>query len=672
MPGRLHLCLLAAAWIPSILSGQSQETYTHNVEELLYQHETSIIPEELFEYAEENTSLPLDLNHATVEQLEASRLFSPFQLHQLISYRERFGPLYSLFELTALPGFDSSTLQVLETRIMLHAAPDAPAKLTGQHLVMLDVGQKHPKSLAYQQEAEGKGQKAYAGSALFSTLRIRSRFGNHLSMGLTYEKDPGETLFTRGMPQFLSAYLQYQGSAFLKQLVAGTFQLNHGLGLVNGTGFMHNPSSFNVNHRKLSLLRPCASKTEQRFYRGLAGQLGFKRLKLLAWASYTQHDLSPVTLGRDPEETAWWEHQRTTGLHRSPGELAGQHLAGKISGGLQLLYLHREFALGIMTGAERWSLTQRGSTNLGKSFDPAHLQYASLHGSWQADKWQLCGELAAGPSSSFAFQVGAMARFNDFIQGTLLIHQYGKGYKGSQPSSYASGSRVENERGLALHFHLEPGPAFMADVSAEIFQYPFPRTRSLVPSQAYRMTLTVQNPHTGAWQWRIRMVEKAWQDTPDAGSAGIRPIKEYKLNRFDFRLIHTSSKLFSWQSRWFISLLSPSKKPIPGFAALFQAQIQASPHLQGKVQFVLFRVEDWENRIYLHEPAFHYSFSFPCYYGRGQKSTVLLTLKDIKKITLSVKISGIYYYDRMEIGSGVDLVDGNRIWETALQLRLKF
>ena len=168
------------------------------------------------------------------------------------------------------------------------------------------------------------------------------------------------------------------------------------------------------------------------------------------------------------------------------------------------------------------------------------------------------------------------------------------------------------------------------------------------------------------------MVEKAWQSTPHGGSTGVRPLMESRLNRFDFRLIHTSSQHFSWQSRWFISFLSPAQKPIPAFAALFQAKIQASPHLQGRVQFVLFRVEDWENRIYLHEPAFYYSFSFPCYYGMGQKCTFLLTLKDLSKITLSAKLSGIYYHDRMESGSGVDLVNGNRIWETALQLRMKF
>jgi DNA uptake protein ComE-like DNA-binding protein len=674
MPGRFHYCILLAAAISSILSAQSEETGPQRIEELLYQHETSVIPEELFEYFEANTALPLDLNQATIEQLEASRLFSPFQLHQLIRYRERFGPLFSLSELAALPGFDTSSLQMLETRVMLNAGSQASANMHGQHLVMFDVGQKHPKSLAYQQGDEGNEQPAYAGSALFTTFRVRSQCGSHLSGGLTYEKDAGEKLFHRGMPQFLSGYLQYQGNAFLKKLVAGTFQLNHGLGLVNGTGFFHHPSSFEVNHRKLSLLRPYASKTEQRYHRGMACQLAHKHVELLLWGSFTHHDLSPVSLRRDTVETPWWEHQRTTGLHRSPGELAGHHLAGKISSGIQLLYLHRDFALGMMTGAERWFLTRQGLKELGDGFDPVNLQYASLHGTWQMDKWQLCGELAAGksPSFDFAFQWGARAKFNDFIQGTLLIHHYGKGYKGSLPSSYASGSQVQNERGVALHFHLEPGPAMEADVTAEIFQYPFPRYRTLVPTQAYRMTLNLQNPRTGPWQWRVRMVEKSWQSTPSMGNTGARPLKESRLNRFDVRLIHETGKHFSWQSRWIFSFLSPSTEPMPALAALLRVDIRASSQLQASMQFVWFRVEEWEARIYLHEPSFYYSFSFPCYYGRGQKNSFLLTLNDLKKITFSAKLSGITYYDRKESGSGADLVNGNRMWETALQLRLKF
>jgi len=670
MTGRLPFCFLLALGISFLLPAQQNDLYGDQLEMLLYQHEDQAIPEELFEYLEENSLLLLDLNHATQEQLEDSRLLTPFQVHQLISYRKRFGDLYSLLELAALPGFNSYDLSKLESLVVLRQGSDIPGVKQNRHWVMMDVGRKYPTSMGYRQEP-GQEEKAYAGSPLYTTLRVRSQTGNHLSMGLTYEKDAGEKLFLHGLPQFLSGYLNYKGQGFLKQLLAGTFQLNQGQGLVNGTGFYHHPSSFKANHRTLSLLRPYASKSEQRFNRGLACQLAYKKLQVLLWGSHTLQDLSPTSLGEDLEGIAWWEYQRSTGLHRSQGELQGRRLAAKTSGGIQLLYHHRNFALGIMTGTERWSLTQRGSEILSKAYDPVNLPTASLHGTWQSERWQLCGELAAG-TSSFALQMGTRVHFNDFLQGTVLIHHYGKEYRGSLPSSYASGAGVENEQGVAVHLHLEPGAALMADVTGEVFHYPSPRYRTLVPSHAFRINLTLHNPLNESFQWRIRLAGKAWQNTPRVEITGVRPLKESRLTRVDLRLIYVNSTQLSWQSRCFFSFLSAIPKPLPAFAVLQQVKFQASSRLQGSVQFVLFRVDDWDNRIYLHEPGFYYSFSFPCYYGRGQKSTLLLTWKNLKGITLSVKISGIRYYDRMETGSGPDRVEGNRLWESALQLRLKF
>jgi hypothetical protein len=166
------------------------------------------------------------------------------------------------------------------------------------------------------------------------------------------------------------------------------------------------------------------------------------------------------------------------------------------------------------------------------------------------------------------------------------------------------------------------------------------------------------------------MVTKAWQSTPAKGIAGISPLKESRVTRLDCRLVHETGKALKWQSRLVISILSATEKPVPGYAALQQLNFQTTRSFHCSVQFVLFHVKDWANRIYLHEPGFYYSFSFPCYYGSGQKTTLLLTLKPISRITISVKVSGITYYNRDTSGSGNDLVQGNRKWETGVQLRL--
>jgi hypothetical protein len=51
---------------------------------------------------------PLDLNTATPDELSATLILSETQLRSFFDYREKLGPLLSLYELQAIPGFDLS------------------------------------------------------------------------------------------------------------------------------------------------------------------------------------------------------------------------------------------------------------------------------------------------------------------------------------------------------------------------------------------------------------------------------------------------------------------------------------------------------------------------------------------------------------------------------------
>jgi len=106
-----------------------------------------------------------------------------------------------------------------------------------------------------------------------------------------------------------------------------------------------------------------------------------------------------------------------------------------------------------------------------------------------------------------------------------------------------------------------------------------------------------------------------------------------------------------------IACLGNKQRSSPAYAAVQQLSLGSSRHLKVTAQFVLYHVNEWENRIYLYEPGFYYSFNFPAYYGKGQKTTLLLSFKPLKRITVSTMLSGKVKGD-------------NRIWETGIQLRL--
>ncbi len=671
MNGKSQLCqLLFFICIPVILEAQEVIISQQDMEDLMYRSESDNIPETILNAYDESGRPPLDLNSSSPEELESSGLFTPFQLYNLLNYREKYGELYSIHELSVLPGFHQSKVLELEAFICLEHSHIQNGKKRTKHMLLMDVGETFPSSKGYVKEAGLGNGAAYAGPPVKTCIRIRSQVWNKLSMGLTYEKDAGELFLYRNRPQFLSAYLSYKGTGAIRHIVLGNFQLNQGLGLVNGAGFIHQPGNFVVNRQSLSRIKPYASKTEALFNQGIACQLGQNKFQFLIWFSHRSIALSPRALIENPDADNWLEYQRSSGLYRSPGELEGRDLALRVHTGIQTVYRDRYLVVGIMSSVEWLYPSRKALEFLEKAPDPKLYQKSSLHANWQKKQGQIFGELSSAGYSSMACLLGTIYHFNDFIRGTMLVHHYDSGYQGSLPSSYASGSKIANEQGVAFHLHMETGKYITAELSGELFRYPSPRYQTTVPSRGHRLDLSLQDPGNKVLQWKARVVNKTWQLTPADGTARLRPLNNYRTTRLDGKVIYNYEDLFKWQSRLVISFYSQTQEEIPGYAAVQQLRLCSSRSLQVTAQFVLFSISDWENRIYLYEPGFYYSFNFPGFYGKGQKTTILLTLRPFRQLTFSTKISVIKYESRDVIGSGFDQINGNKKWEAGLQLRL--
>jgi len=637
-------------------------------EDYLYRDETVEVPVETYERFADLISHPININSASSDQLGETGLFTPYQIHSLIKYREKYGRLYSLYELAALAGFRISRLREIAPCLTVDSGPWIRENKKNKHMIMVNMGKILPEADGYKSKAKDGSGSPYRGSPLRTDLRIKSQIGNHLSLGLTFEKDPGEHFYSANRPEFLSGFVQYSGHRLIKQLVIGNFQLNQGLGLVNGAGFLHSPERFRVNSRSMSKIRPYSSKSESGFERGVAVRMNLRTLEFLCWASYRNMDLSTRRMDEGSGKINWREHLLNSGLHRTSAEIEGRDLAFRIHSGIQGQYRYRNLDTGLAFSSEAMGLSRSGIQSMGISGKTAVYQHLSLHGKWMRKGWQVFGEMAISDWNALALLTGVSWELNDFVQGLLLLHHYGISYTGSLPSAYASGSKINNETGLALHLHLEPGRRLQADFSGELFKYPGPRYLTQVPSSGQRYSLTIRNSGTPKFQWRVRMVNKIWQSTPSNSETGLPPIRTSQLSRFDLRFV--SDQLIQWQSRLLASFLSGSTNPYPAYAVVQQVAFQCSPYLKSTVQFVVFDVREWENRIYLYEPGLYYSFAFPSLYGTGQKTTVVLSLKLFQKLSISGKIALTSYRNRQNTGTGNDMLKGNKKCILELQVRL--
>jgi hypothetical protein len=382
--------------------------------------------------------------------------------------------------------------------------------------------------------------------------------------------------------------------------------------------------------------------------------MGTKDFQFLLWASYRKFSISPSAITEHPEPGQWLGLQRSSGLFRTTNELEGRDLAYRIHTGIQVLYHYKGLSLGVLGGTQWVGPGKKITQVLEKRPDPSLHHKLSLHGNWHNGKTQIFGEIAASEFHSLAFLLGAGCQFNDFIRGSLLVHHYGPEYRGSLPSSYSSGRHIRNEQGLAFHLHMESSKAMIIKLTGELFRYPLPRYLTRVPSEGYRMDLSLQNPTNNTMQWRIRLVRKSWQTTPADTIFPLRPLQESIVNRIDGQLIYKHQDRISWLSRLVIAHCSQRKNSSTGYAVVQQLSLNWD-YFRATSRMVLFHVDDWANRIYLHEPGLFYSFNFPVFYGSGKRTTLLLSCKALKRLTFSAKVSGTKKTGKLNWESGIQI-----------------
>jgi hypothetical protein len=644
---------------------QNHDLITGNPEDQLNLENNYEVPYALIESQMDLVRHPIQLNLATITQLTESGLFTPFQAYNIIQYREKFGPLLSVYELAGIDGFHLTHLKGIERFLMVDPLRPIHVNQGGQNMILLGLGVGFPLPSGYNNMYIGNRQKM--------VMRIKTNMERRISAGLSYEKDAGEKYFNSPTPEYISGYIQFRGDKLIRRLVAGNYRLQHGLGLVNGSGFMHPLAELGIKGGFMNRIIPYSSMNEYIAHRGMATRLKLGNFSLMAWFSHKNIDISDSSLPDDFNGIDWLVYQRKSGTHRTSMENSSRALAYRTNSGIQFIFSRNGFSAGVLSEVEFNNLTRRGLERWGEKGTGFRHQVLAVHWQWKAGSWETFGEVSAGDRLSWAALAGIRYLFSDFAQGTMLLHSYDKDYRGMHPSSYSWGNAISNENGLAFHLHLEPGNTLVADFEAELFQHPSNKYRTIVPSSGSRLKLTLRNPGNKSFQWRIRVAQKNWQITPFSNLTGLRQIRSTRVNRLDSRFIYRPWKAFSWQTRLVISASDGEEdtRDKIGYAAVQQLGFHGRKNLKAQVQMVVFRINQWENRIYLYEPGLYYEFNFPAYDGQGQKITATLSGNLGSNLILSGKISGSVYHDRKNIGTGPDLTEGNLRWNTGLQLRLK-
>ena len=615
---------------------------------------------------------PVNLNSATREQLEQFPFLSDIQIEHLLAYIYIHGQMETIYELQLVEELDRQTIQYLLPFVCIKAINNEPA--FRWKTMLKDAGRYGKNEVLTRLDIpfyKRKGyEHTYLGPSVYNSVKYTFRYRDQLYAGGVAEKDAGEpfaALHNSYGYDYYSFYLLLQNCGRLKSLAVGNYRLSFGQVLVMSTDYLMGKTIYasSFNNRSTGIKRH-SSTDEYNYFRGVATTVALtKRLSVSAFYSHRNMD-GVVT---DGEITSVYK----TGLHRSRKEADKKNLlTSQLTGG-NVSYQQNHIRLGItgvyyvfnrpyepeLTGYSKYNIHGNHFYNLG-------IDYAYR---WRRFSFQ--GETAIGKQGWASLNRLQYSPVQD-IQFMLIHRFYSYDYWAMYAHSFGEGSTVQNEQGYYVGLETTPFSHWRFFVSFDLFSFPWKKYRINKPSRGtdglIQATFTPRTNLSMYLKYRYKQKER---DLTGSKGTLTLPIFHHQLR---YRLNYSLNDVFSSRTTLdYNHFHSQDRAATKGYQVTQMISSQLPwTRLFADVQGSYFSTDDYDSRVYVSEKGLLYTFYTPSFQGRGFRCAVRLRYEPNEHWMFITKFGETVYLDRNEIGSGNDLIFGNKKADVQMQLRIKF
>lgn len=621
---------------------------------------------------------PIDLNKAGMEQLKSLFFLSPLQISNFLSYRSVSGRLDNVLELQGIDGFDLATLERLMPFVTIGSEGDLK-KIFSKELfnaadqeILLRYGQTLEKQRGFE---ELPGSR-YLGSREKLLGKYKYRYKDLLAANLVMEKDAGEYLFSgtnKTSMDFLSGNITLSNLGKFKKVVLGDYNLQFGQGLTmwSGFGYGKGPDVTSVAKKDLGV-RPYSSANEISFLRGAAVALALtNRWLLTAFASFRNLDASTSTAD---DGTVAQVNMSSSGLHRTQTEIGNKNALGQRVFGGAVQYLSDNLNAGVVAYNSQYSNAfVTGPLGYNKyNFTGRNLTNAGVHYNYTFQNIYFYGELAHSIHSGFAMVNGAMASISKTVSAVVVNRTYDKDHQGFFTRSLGENTEAKNEQGWYAGLNITPNKKITFALYGDIFRFPWLKYRIDLPSRGYEVLSQAVYTPSKSIKAVLRVKTENKQQNPDGDIDSTYIVGVAKTN---YRLA------LSWQLSRSLSLehrtevVQYRKAAIADVGLLIYQDIAIHPSgkkLSGNARLAYFRTDSYNSRIYAYEDDVLYSSGSGMYNGKGFRTYLNVRYKVSRNLDLWARHAIFIYRDTETIGSGLDLIEGNKKNELKFQIRYQF
>lgn len=669
MPLRFTIRLKGLLWFAALLwvlfAGQAYADQAYDLENLLAdwieqnpEADGEVLAQELAEWIDQ----PLNLNDAQRKHLESLPFLSPEQKDNLAYFLYRNQPLSHPRELLLCEGIDEISYRRISPLVYVGAcSKQQTVKLKqmlsgGKHEIRMYAasGFQLKEGLANAKDSALRAAgKAYVGLPFSSVSKYRYRYGRQLQYGFVVENDLGEK-----PADFVSFHLALNDLAKINSLILGDYRVTLGRGLLVSSGFSSGKAtSLTALSSTPKLLSSHFSSSETGFFRGVAIDLSLsEQLQLLMYVSSRKLD-ALITEGS-------FSSVRTDGLHRTLNELRARQTLRQHSGGLRLAWNSTFFHIGANLLYYRfnalcnpelkpYSLDYfRGTQNLNASLDYRFRLGGALFG----------GECAWDKNLATANYHQLQYQLHPLLSMIHSFRYYSPAYQAFFAAAFSENSRICNEIGgfTCLEYRLFQGVKL--DAYMDIFVFPRLKYGVHAPSSGHELGLEITSYTNQGFEWGLRYREKSKSSNlVSKASKGIYTCTDNVKQQLRLQWMLQCGRLrFKTKAdinTYFVA--DPAEKTRGTLFAQECRYSAADQRLVVSLQYAMFDARSYDNRIYHYENDLPGVFSIPAYSGTGSAYVLNCSLQAFRNAKCWFRIKHRNYSDRQEVGSLLDVVQGN-------------
>ncbi len=625
---------------------------------------------------------PINLNYVDAGLLEQLNMLSALQIANFISYRKLLGNFISIYELQAIPSWDLSLINRIRPYISISEKPKVFQSLknrlkNGEHSFLMRATQVLEKSKGYLLDSS-EAKNYYPGSPQKVLLRYKYRSGNQLQYGFTAEKDAGEPFF-RGAQQsgfdFYSAHFFVRNLGIIKSLAIGDFSVNMGQGLTEWQSLAFNKGAEITNIKRQSdILRPYNSAGEIEFNRGAGITLQKNGWETTLFASFRKLDASLNRSESNNEEFV--SSLQTSGYHRTKSEIAGRKAEGLVSAGANVSYSTEKLHVGL-NGIQYYfehsiikpayiyniyALTGNGLANY------------SIDYSYTFKNMHVFGEAAVDEHLNKAIISGLLINTDAKVAMSFLYRNISRGYQSLYSNAFTENTHTVNESGLYSGITIAPSRFVKIDAYADFYHFPWLKYRTDAPTSGndYMLQLLYLPDKQIELQCRYRYENKPINYNP--GNVTFNPVTGRPKKALRTQLKYQVNKSVILRSRFeWVWFDKNGVQPQNGFLTFMDILYKpAGKRYSGNIRLSSFQTDGYDSRIYAFENDVLYSYAIPVFFDKGYRYYLNIRYKIRQNINLWARFAQTVYSDKSEIGSGLDLIKGDKKTELKLQFVYQF